>query len=297
VYGKIFESMYDGTLADNWQALITFQQMIVLASADGVVDMTPQAIARRTGIPLEVITEGVRVLECPDASSRTADMEGKRINRLDDHRDWGWWITNHEKYRNMADATERRARDAERKRKARENAKKQHSDASEGVRPRPPVSASVQSRPQKSAHTDTDTDTNTNTKAPHARIPSAIDRGFGEFWERVHRKEGKGAAKSAYAKAIARVQQERDWNVPQAITYLNERMTQFASSPQSRDEVKGTLHPATWLNQARYDDDADIWTQGQSEDATREAAAQAANASALKRRDEARKRLAARGEG
>src|SRR5262245_45157076 len=59
MFGKVFEIMYDGTLRTNWQALVAFQQMIVLANIDGVVDMTPEAIAARTGIPLEIFTEGI----------------------------------------------------------------------------------------------------------------------------------------------------------------------------------------------------------------------------------------------
>lgn len=383
MYGKIFEQMYDSSIAEDWQVMVVFQQLIVLADPEGVVDRTPSAISRRTNIPQDIIERAIDSLSQPDPSSRSDDEGGRRVVLLDEHRNWGWRIVNHKYYRDLASAAEKRAADRDRKRDQRATSDKKNrvyfitdgrgnvkvgfsknpwsraKDLQCGSAAKLSVAATVAAtgasetnvhdairavvphvagewfksndvidrvieaisskklksdndvvayvadyvattrlRSQLVRHTDTDTEAkaDTNTKAPLARIPSAIERGFGEFWERVHRKEGKGAAKNAYAKAIARVQQERDWNAPQAIKYLNERMTQFASSPQARDEVKGTLHPATWLNQARYDDDADIWTQGQSEDATREAAAQAANAAALKRREEARKRLAERGE-
>ena len=39
MYGKIFHSIYDGTLAEDWRAPITFQQLIVLCDADGIVDI------------------------------------------------------------------------------------------------------------------------------------------------------------------------------------------------------------------------------------------------------------------
>ena len=68
MYGKIFDMIYDGTLGDNWQALITFQQMIVLCDADGIIDMTQSAIARRTGIQIEHIEAGINFLEQPDSS-------------------------------------------------------------------------------------------------------------------------------------------------------------------------------------------------------------------------------------
>ncbi len=101
MYGKIFESIYNGTLADNWQALITFQQMIVLCDVDGTIDMTPAAISRRTGIPIEHIEDGIKVLESPDPCSRTKGEEGRRITRIDEHREWGWYIVNHQKYKTL----------------------------------------------------------------------------------------------------------------------------------------------------------------------------------------------------
>lgn len=111
MYGKLFESMYDGTLADDWKALVTFQQMIVLATKDGVVDMTPRAIASRTGIPLEIIEQGIQFLEQPDARSRSPEMDGRRIARLDDHRPWGWFIVNYQKYCQLVSREQKRQRD------------------------------------------------------------------------------------------------------------------------------------------------------------------------------------------
>ena len=95
MYGKIFSSIYDGTLVEDWRALITFQQFIVLCDADGIVDMTPKAISSRTGIPIDHIKAGIEVLEKADKYSRTPDEEGKRIELIDEHRAWGWHIINH----------------------------------------------------------------------------------------------------------------------------------------------------------------------------------------------------------
>ena len=59
MYGKIFQSMYDGTISVNWKGLVTFQQMIVLCDSEGVIDITPPALSNRTRIPLEIIEEGI----------------------------------------------------------------------------------------------------------------------------------------------------------------------------------------------------------------------------------------------
>lgn len=110
MYGKLFAQMYDGTLATKgpWQALATFQQLIILADKHGIVDMTADAIARRTTFPIEVIQLGLLELEKPDPDSRTPDEEGRRIVRLSDSRPWGWRIVNHAHYRVLRSEDERR---------------------------------------------------------------------------------------------------------------------------------------------------------------------------------------------
>lgn len=110
MYGKLFAQMYDGTLGTKgpWQALVTFQQLIILADRYGDVDMTAEAIARRTTIPLDVVTIGLAELAKPDPHSRTPDEEGRRIVPLSDNRGWGWHIVNHDKYRKLRSQEERR---------------------------------------------------------------------------------------------------------------------------------------------------------------------------------------------
>jgi hypothetical protein len=110
MYGKLFTSMYDGTLAATgpWQALVTFQQMIALADKDGVVDMTAAAISRRTSIPLEIIELGLVELMKPDPNSRTPAEEGRRIVLLESHRNWGWQLVNYKHYAALRSAEERR---------------------------------------------------------------------------------------------------------------------------------------------------------------------------------------------
>lgn len=111
MYGKLFASMYEGTLYGHWQAIVTFQQMIVLCDSDGLIDMTPQAIAARTSIPLEIIQEGISILEEPDKYSRTPGEDGRRIARLDEHRPWGWRVVNYHVYRDLVAQADKRKAD------------------------------------------------------------------------------------------------------------------------------------------------------------------------------------------
>lgn len=127
VYGKIFASMYSGTLYGHWEAIVTMQQLIVLADADGIVDMTPQAIAATTSIPLDIISKGLSKLEETDPYSRTPGEDGRRIVLIDEHRPWGWSIVNYQKYKHLKDSDEVRAQTRERVRRFRDkrNAEKQ----------------------------------------------------------------------------------------------------------------------------------------------------------------------------
>ena len=90
MYAKVFSQMYDGSLCTHgpWEALVTFQQMLVLADQEGNVDMTAEAIARRTTIPLNIIKLGIEELLKPDSKSRTPVEEGRRIIPLSSDRDW-----------------------------------------------------------------------------------------------------------------------------------------------------------------------------------------------------------------
>jgi len=108
MYGKIFESIYDGSLYGQWEAIVTMQQLIVLADADGIIDMTPPAIAGKTSIPLDILEKGLKILSQPDPYSRSPGSNGARIQLLDDQRPWGWFLVNHQKYRDLRTAEDRR---------------------------------------------------------------------------------------------------------------------------------------------------------------------------------------------
>lgn len=125
MYAKLFRSIYSGSLATRgpWEALVTFQQMLILADRTGAVDMTAEYIAKESTIPIEVITKGLAELEKPDVDSRRPEEQGKRITRLDPARPWGWQITNYEYYRNLKRAEGRREYDREYKAKKREEAR------------------------------------------------------------------------------------------------------------------------------------------------------------------------------
>lgn len=93
--------------------------LLVLADRNGVVDMTHEAIARRTNRPIEIIRQTISDLESADPRSRSPEFAGARLKRLDDHRDWGWLIVNYEFFREIASEEQRREKTLERVRKHR----------------------------------------------------------------------------------------------------------------------------------------------------------------------------------
>ncbi len=96
-----------------------FEDFLKLSDSKGIVDLTPESIARRTNVPLDIVRRGIATLEQPDPRSRTPDQDGKRLVRLDAHRDWGWQIVNFIKYRESATTEMLRMAEADRKREYR----------------------------------------------------------------------------------------------------------------------------------------------------------------------------------
>src|SRR5262249_27166894 len=82
---------------------------------------THDAIARRSCIPPDKVREAIERLEAPDPQSRSQEFEGRRLERIDAHRDWGWRIVNYLHYRSLVDPETVRAQTRERVRRHRES--------------------------------------------------------------------------------------------------------------------------------------------------------------------------------
>jgi hypothetical protein len=111
--------------------------------------------------------------------------------------------------------------------------RKRERDKSEDVTRDKPVT----SHPPEQSRTDTDTEKiNTPRKA---RVQSCEVDGFDAFWDEYPRKTAKGAARQAFIKAQAKVENG----------HLLEAARRYAAS---KPDPKFTPHPATWLNQERW---------------------------------------------
>lgn len=120
MFAKIFSQIFDSSIADNFQHRHIFMDLIVLADSDGVVDMTPEAVSRRTNVPLPVVLEAIAALSMPDSRSNSPQEDGKRLLPVDERKPWGWQIVNYHHYRAIRDEEARREYMREYRRKERE---------------------------------------------------------------------------------------------------------------------------------------------------------------------------------
>jgi hypothetical protein len=77
----------------------------------------------------------------------------------------------------------------------------------------------------------------------------SVNIGFEEFWKIYPRKIGKTKAKTCYEKATSL----------HGVDKINEAIIIYAESVKSKDK-KYIPHPATWLNQGRWEDEIEIET-------------------------------------
>lgn len=80
-------------------------------------------------------------------------------------------------------------------------------------------------------------------KEPPISTPAVVDDGFDTFWQAYPRREAKGAARKAWAKAVTLA--DPAVIIAGALRYRHD---------PNRDPAF-TAHPTTWLNQHRWEDD------------------------------------------
>jgi len=237
--------MYEGTLASRgpWEALVTFQQLIVLANRHGEVDMTADAISRRTTIPLDIIEKGLMALSQPDPDSRTADEDGRRIVLIDPHRAWGWRLVNYDKYRKIRNDEERREYQREwiaGKRKAKQaTVVDSLSTTVDNVDP-----CSMQYAVSSKNH----------MRSEAARVSGKslpIAGGFDRFYAAYPRKRGKAEAQKAWTRRVK----------PEEVEAIIARVELNKLGEWRRKDREYIPHPASWLNGRRWEDEIDPQNQ------------------------------------
>lgn len=81
-YGMIYASIFDSSVARDWEALVVFIALIALADKDDNVFTDPGRLARKTNIPEEIILKGLNLLIEEDPQSFNTVENGRRITFL-----------------------------------------------------------------------------------------------------------------------------------------------------------------------------------------------------------------------
>jgi len=199
---KIYRSLWDGTLGQQPDAWAVFIFMLAHCDADGVIQMTPGAIAAGSGLTIKKVRRGIEILEQPDPESRTPDEEGRRIVRLDGRRSWGWRIVNYLPYRESTDA-ERKAAERHRKKvdvttchaKSCDVTPSHEADEDSETERREHIPSPAPSPPPRP----------TSPERPRAQVLSRHEHpDFPEFYGAYPRRVGRRAASDAFTQALAR---------------------------------------------------------------------------------------------
>lgn len=228
-FSKVFSTIWGGSLYGHFEASAVFLVFLSLADRDGCVDMTPEAIAGTTGWPLEFILKGIKELAAPDRKSRTPGHEGRRILLMDDHRPWGWLITNYALYRDKMRSAERTAYLAEKQRAYRARTKSTPVNTSTIINQHQPIA-------EAEAYTDTE-----------AKDKSAGKPAFDEFWSIWSKLTRKAVAKGQAEKAWDKI--NPDHAIAAAISIaLQSQVEERAAFAAAGQFYAPWKHPATWLN-------------------------------------------------
>jgi hypothetical protein len=248
MYAKLFASLYQGTMRGQSDLLLVFTALLAHADKEGHVDIHPRAIAEAVGISVDRVRLALDALESPDPESRSPAEDGRRIIRIDEHRSWGWTITNYAKYHSIRNEEERREQNRQAQARWRQKAADKQSK---------PASANVSQHKPMSAHIDVDVDVDKEVSVAKAtsQQPSgpsgprcAVDERFERFWSAYPKKVGKDAAKRAFDK-----RRPDDTLARLMVDSVN---AQKSSAQWLKDGGQYIPNPATWINQGRWQDDA-----------------------------------------
>ena len=236
MYGKLFTSLFTGSMRGKGDLQLVWAYMISNATEEGDCDFMPQCISDATGKPLEIIEACLRELESPDPLSRTRTDDGRRIRLINTERPWGWHLVNFEMYRNIA--TREAMKDAERLRKRAYREKK--NESSLGL---------VRDTSGRSEY-DSASDSALNSSGGDARGGGSVDHDFDAFW-------------AAYPRRVGKIKAWEEWQrikaVRPPIAEVIAAIEAQKKTAQWREKDGQYIpHPTTWLHQGRWSDDPTV---------------------------------------
>lgn len=234
-YTKLDSGITDSTI---WQAPDTTRlvwiTMLAMADQNGYVGASMPGLAGRARVSLQACVEAIKTLESPDEWSRTKEHEGRRVAPADG----GWVLLNHGKYRELQSADDRRER-SRLAMAALRNRRKLEATKDNGYQ-------KLTKLAQATAYAEA---TTKDTPTPRKRGSASVHEfppGFDAFWSAYPRK----IAKPSAAQAFTRLKVDE----ATLAAMLAAIATQSASADWLKDGGRFVPHPATWLNNRRWED-------------------------------------------
>lgn len=237
-YTKLFNSILASSIwSESDQTRIVWITILAMSDRNGNVGASLPGLAALARVSLKQCKQAVETLESPDKYSRTADFEGRRIEKIDG----GWRILNYLKFRKLLSAEERREYLRVKQQEHRDRIKGSQQSSTERNQlstDRNPVST-------VSTHSDSDSDSEIKRREhPSPTKPVGEARGspeFLQFWEAYPRKVDRQEAMRTWIKGLL------DGSIAEILAGL----AQWKQTEQWSDQDK-IPYPSTWLNKRRW---------------------------------------------
>jgi hypothetical protein len=227
MFGKHFESMYTGSMVGHGSLVFAVWGYVIAHTRNSLVELNPALIAAIFGNTTEQEIQCVIDLLCsPDPNSRSKKEDGKRLVKQGQ---FIYFVPTFADYHGMRNDDERRSYMRNLMRDKRKS-KLAH------------VSSSVSRRYPQLAQSESESEADNTLRIRDAR--------FAQFWEAYPVHKGKQQARKALDKLNPSVNQFG--LIMQAI---GRQKTEHAMLEAKKQFVPEFPYPATWLNQARWDDE------------------------------------------
>lgn len=267
MYGKVFASMWRGSLRGRPDEQLVLTYIIANCDGHGVLDVIPEVIADDTGIGLERTLSALSALSAPDQRSRTTESDGRRIVLLDpDSRDWGWRLVNYGTYRNIRGEDDRRRQNREAQARLRQRRKEAADAQSAGH-----ADGQLTSAASAQAEAEAEEETHTPSLREGVIVLPTIDHPKAENKPHARRGVGKRDESPEFVEfyetlwpARRRVGRDDAWRKWQVATAngqlaLVEQVLEAAAAwaaywDANSKPARFIPHPATWLHQGRWKD-------------------------------------------
>ncbi len=227
-YTKLFSEIIMSTVwREKDKTRLVWITMLALRNRHHVVEGSVPGLADCARVSIEACRTALKVLSEPDPDSRSQEQEGRRIQKVDG----GWFIINGEYYRRKMSEDERREKNA--------IYQKNHRERKKSVSTQSDISAKSA---QTEEETDADAEPKTKKKPPNP-LKGECD-GFDLFWSEYPNKQAKLVAKRAWLK----IKPDERADVMSGIARWKR------SESWLKDDGQFIPHPATFLNQRRFED-------------------------------------------